>query len=89
MLFTRLFNTFIKLYSTEYISEHLSLSLKGNQVVGAIVDSTEYFLISPEHTTDLPNRLIYNSPTPLGKNIQNSYYENDIVMLERLGILTI
>lgn len=82
-------NTFIKLYSTEYISEHLSLSLKGNQVVGAIVDSTEYFLISPEHTTDLPNRLIYNSPTPLGKNIQNSYYENDIVMLERLGILTI
>lgn len=33
----------IKLYSTEYVSEHLSLGLKGNQVVGTNVDSTEYF----------------------------------------------
>lgn len=79
-------NTFIKLYSTEYISEHLSLSLKGNQVVGTSTDSTEYFLIPSKHTAELPNRLIYNSPTPLGKNIKNSYYENDILVLKDLGI---
>ncbi len=41
-------DTFIKLYSTEYISEHSSLGLKGNQVVGTNVDSTEYFLIPSE-----------------------------------------
>lgn len=78
---------FIKLYSTEYISEHFSLGLKGNQVVGTNVDSTEYFLISSEYSEQLPKRLIYNSPNPLGKNIKNLYYENDILTLEKMGIL--
>ena len=78
---------FIKLYSTEYVSEHLSLGLKGNQVVGTNVDSTEYFLISSEHSNQLPKRLVYNTPTPLGKNIKNPYYENDILALKELGIL--
>lgn len=80
-------DTFIKLYSTEYISEHLSLGLKGNQVVGTNVDSTEYFLISSEYSNQLPKRLVYNTPTPLGKNIKNPYYENDILTLKELGIL--
>ena len=80
-------DTFIKLYPTEYISEHLSLSLKGNQIVGTNVDSTEYFLISSEHIDQLPKRLIYNSSTPLGKNIKNPYYGNDILTLKELGIL--
>ena len=80
-------DVFIKLYSTEYISEHLSLGLKGNQVVGTNVDSTEYFLISSEHIDRLPKRLIYNTPTPLGKNIKNPYYENDILILKELEIL--
>lgn len=78
---------FVKLYSTEYISEHLSLGLKGNQVVGTNVDSTECFLISSEHIDRLPKRLIYNTPTPLGKNIKNPYYENDILILKELEIL--
>ena len=78
---------FIKLYSTEYVSEHLSLGLKGNQVVGTNVDSTEYFLISSEHSNQLPKRLVYNTPTTLGKNIKNPYYENDILALKELGIL--
>ena len=80
-------DVFVKLYSTEYISEHLSLGLKGNQVVGTNVDSTEYFLISSEHIDRLPKRLIYNTPTPLGKNIKNPYYENDILILKELEIL--
>ena len=80
-------DVFVKLYSTEYISEHLSLGLKGNQVVGTNVDSTEYFLISSEYIDRLPKRLIYNTPTPLGKNIKNPYYENDILILKELEIL--
>lgn len=80
-------NKFIKIYSTEYISEHLALGLKGNQVVGTNVDSTEYILISPEYINQLPQRLIYNSVTPLGKNIKNLYYENDILTLKKIGIL--
>lgn len=48
-------DVFVKLYSTEYISEHLSLGLKGNQVVGTNVDSTEYFLISSSTLTDYLN----------------------------------
>lgn len=80
---------FIKLYSTKYISEHSSLNLKGNQIVGTNVDSTEYFLISSDHINLLPKRLIYNSPNPIGKNIKNLYYENDIQILKELGILKI
>lgn len=79
--------TFVKLYSTKYISEHSSLGLKGNQVVGANVDSTEYFLVASECSDLLPQRLIYDSVTPIGKNIKNSYYENDIQTLKRLGIV--
>lgn len=79
--------TFVKLYSTEYISEHSSLGLKGNQVVGTNVDSTEYFLIPSEYSDLLPQRLIYDSVTPIGKNIKNSYYENDVQTLKRLGIV--
>lgn len=79
--------TFVKLYSTKYISEHSSLGLKGNQVVGANVDSTEYFLVASEYSDLLPQRLIYDSVTPIGKNIKNSYYENDIQTLKRLGIV--
>lgn len=80
-------DTFIKLYSTQYISEHLSLGLKGNQVVGTNVDSTEYFLIFPEYINQLPPRLIYYSASPFGKNVKNPYYENDILILKDLGIL--
>ncbi len=79
--------TFVKLYSTKYISEHSSLGLKGNQVVGANVDSTEYFLVASEYSDLLPQRLIYDSVTPIGKNVKNSYYENDIQTLKRLGIV--
>lgn len=79
--------TFVKLYSTEYISEHSSLGLKGNQVVGTNVDSTEYFLIPSEYSDLRPQRLIYDSVTPIGKNIKNSYYENDVQTLKRLGIV--
>lgn len=79
--------TYVKLYSTEYISEHSSLGLKGNQVVGTNVDSMEYFLIPSEYSDLLPQRLIYDSVTPIGKNIKNSYYENDIQTLKRLGIV--
>ena len=80
---------FIKLYSTKYISEHSSLVLKGNQVVGAFVDSTEYFLIPFEYINLLPQRLIYDTATPIGKNIKNSYYENDIQILKEIGIVKI
>ena len=80
-------NRFIKLYSTKYISEHSALGLKGNQVVSSNVDSTEYFLISKEHISQLPKRLIYSSFTPIGKDMQNLYYENDILTLKNLGIL--
>ncbi|WP_302614508.1 hypothetical protein, partial [uncultured Bacteroides sp.] len=82
-------DTFIKLYSTEYISEHSLLGLKGNQVVGTNVDSTEYFLIPSECVELLPKRLIYNSATPVGKNIKNPYYRSDILTLKELGILTV
>lgn len=80
-------DTFIKLYSTKYISEHFSLGLKGNQVVGTRVDSTEYSLIPSEYVDLLPQRLIYDSVAPFGKNVKNSYYENDIQILKRIGIV--
>ena len=56
-------------------------------MVGANVDSTEYFLVASEYSDLLPQRLIYDSVTPIGKNIKNSYYENDIQTLKRLGIV--
>lgn len=77
---------YIKLYSTRNISQHTSLSLKGNQVVDSIIDEAEYYLIPCENEEILPQRIIYSSPTPLGKNIANTYYEKDILTLGKWGI---
>ena len=76
----------MKLYSTENISQHTSLSLKGNQVVDSIVDETDFYLIPNENKDMIPQRIVYSSPTPLGKNIANAYYEKDIIALRRMGV---
>lgn len=77
---------YMKLYSTENISQHTSLSLKGNQVVDSIVDETDFYLIPNENKGMIPQRIVYSSPTPLGKNIANAYYEKDIIALRRMGV---
>lgn len=75
---------YIKLYSTSNISKHTSLCLKGNQVVDSIVDETDYNLIPNDFEKEIPQRLIYSSPMPLGKNIDNAYYLEDIQKLNKI-----
>lgn len=76
---------YVKLYSTENISQHTSLSLKGNQVVDSVVDETDFYLIPNENKEMIPQRIVYSSPMPLGKNITNIYYAKDILTLKKCG----
>lgn len=76
---------YVKLYSTKNISQHTSLSLKGNQVVDSVVDETDFYLIPNENKEMIPQRIVYSSPMPLGKNITNVYYAKDILALEKCG----
>ena len=73
------------MYSTENISQHTSLSLKGNQVVDSVVDETDFYLIPNENKEMIPQRIVYSSPMPLGKNITNIYYAKDILTLKKCG----
>lgn len=78
---------YIKLYSTQNITTHSSLGLKGNQVVATNVDNAEYFLYPVNFIDQSSQRIIYNSATPLGKDINSQYYKKDIQLLREMGML--
>ena len=44
-----------------------------------------FYLIPNENKEMIPQRIVYSSPMPLGKNITNIYYAKDILTLKKCG----
>lgn len=78
--------TYIKIYNSSNISLHTSLNLKGNQVVDNLGDNISYYIL-PNNKIDKLKKLLYNSPTGIGKNIENQYYLEEKNTLIELGVI--
>lgn len=77
---------YIKIYNSSNISLHTSLHLKGNQVVDNFGDNISYYVL-PNNMVNKLKKLIYNSSTGKGKNIDNQYYLEEKNILIELGVI--
>lgn len=79
-------NKYVKLYEIENISVHEHLHLKGNNLVQDTYDSLESItVISSKHEAAL-SKLIYKSRQSLGKDINNTYFKEELEYLRKLQL---
>ncbi len=75
---------YVKLYPVNKISEHIFLHLKGNQVVPKEIDYVVSYLLDYAAYKAELSRLIYDSGTPIGKDITNVSYQTEFSILNQI-----
>lgn len=76
---------YIKGYKTSRIATHTGLHLKGNQIVSPNIDSAKYYILDEEFTSNVEG-IMYDSPTPLGKDISKEKIRQIVDFLCDIGV---